>query len=159
MGEYEVGAGGTDTLDLGISSTVVSSFKRDSLSAFDPLAGAVTDLAVYQGTTFDFLSFTNGREIYFQGIEKLVFSDGVTLDLQIQTDDPSFSDQWNLHVSDVGSAWRFTQGSQEVLLVSLDTGLLIAEGDQGDVYDMTDARLITDPTDDDNRTSPRASAH
>jgi subtilisin family serine protease len=45
------------------------------------------------------------------------------MNLQIRPNDTSFAQQWNLHVSDVSSAWRFTGGSSNILLSSLDTGL------------------------------------
>ena len=48
------------------------------------------------------------------------------------------------------SAWRFTQGSNGVLLVSLDTGVLTASGRSGSIVDISNNRLITDATDDDN---------
>ncbi len=106
-------------------------------------------LVIFDGTTFDYLRLQSGREIYFQGIEILQFLDR-SLELQVRTNDPGFKDQWNLQMSDVASAWRFTQGDPKVLLVSLDTGILTAVGGIGGVADLDLTRLITDPTDDDN---------
>ena len=150
-GTVVVGLGGTDTLNLtGISSSNVTGINGVSLSSFDPFVS--TDQAIFQGTAFDYLTLADGREIYFQGIENLQFSDNQSIELQIRTNDPYFKDQWNLHVSDVGSAWRFTQGSDDVLLVSLDSGILTAHGAPGDIFDIptNPDRLIVDWTDDDN---------
>src|SRR5207245_1317780 len=50
--------------------------------------------------------------------------------------------QWGLFVTGVTDAWRFTTGSSDVLLVSLDGGLKIAPtGTGGD--DLDPARLVT----------------
>src|SRR5262249_46188123 len=46
-----------------------------------------------------------------------------TIELQVTPNDPFFNEQWDLAVTDVPDAWRFTTGSSSVLLVSLDTGL------------------------------------
>ena len=45
------------------------------------------------------------------------------VDLQVHPTDEYFPDQWNLAVTDVPDAWRFTTGSGSVLLVSMDTAL------------------------------------
>lgn len=153
-GAVILGAGGTDTIEMGMSASFVASLNAQSLASFDPAVGSTTDQAIYRGTAFDFLRLEDGREIYFQGIERLEFSDGFTIDIQIPATDPAWTDQWNLHAQDVGGAWRFTQGSQDVLLVSLDTGVLTPQDASGGVYDLPDSRLITDPTDDDNYGAP-----
>jgi len=41
---------------------------------------------------------------------------------------PNFGEQWNLTVADVPDAWRFTRGSEDVLLVSIDSGIPISNG-------------------------------
>ena len=64
--------------------------------------------------------------IYFQGIDRIKLKAGVTsgyVDLQVHPTDEYFPDQWNLAVTDVPDAWRFTTGSGSVLLVSMDTAL------------------------------------
>ena len=50
--------------------------------------------------------------------------------MQMQTtpNDPAFVDQWDIATGDVGDAWRFTRGSDEILLVSLDTGVASSNG-------------------------------
>jgi hypothetical protein len=148
-GTVVVGRGGTDTLNLSsVSRSSVTRINGVSLGSFNPFSS--TNQAIFRGTAFDHLTLADGREIYFQGIENLRFGDGSTLELQRRTNDTHFSNQWNLHVSDVGSAWRFTQGSNGVLLVSLDSGVLTAPGASGGIVDIATGRLIVDSTDDDN---------
>ncbi|MBD1924247.1 FG-GAP repeat protein [Microcoleus sp. FACHB-831] len=150
-GAVITGRGGTDTVDLfNVSRANVTSINGISLSAFNPLYGSTNNQAIFGGTAFDYLTLADGRELYFQGIENLKFSDGSRLELQVRTNDTYFGEQWNLHVSDVDSAWRFTQGSKNVLLVSLDTGILTQAGGSGGITDISTSRLITDPSDDDN---------
>jgi hypothetical protein len=152
-GAIVLGRGGTDTLNLsssGINGTNVTSINGLSLSAFNPLSGLTTNQAIYGGTAFDYLTLSDGREIYFQGIEYLSFADGSTLELQVHPNDTYFSYQWNLAVSDVTGAWRVTQGASNILLASLDTGILTATGASGGVVDIATSRLITDALDDDN---------
>ena len=149
-GAIFLGRGGADTLNLGTTRSSITSINGLSLSTFNPLSGSTANQAIYGGTVFDYITLTDGREIYFQGIEYLQFADGTSLELQVHPNDTFFSDQWNLSVSDVTSAWRFTQGSSDVLLVSLDTGILTVSGGSGGITDIATNRLITDATDDDN---------
>lgn len=139
-GQIFVGRGGTDTLNLaGINRANVASLNGGSLATYNPLI-STTNQAIFRGTAFDYLTLTDGREIYFQGIESLRFADGF-LSLQVTPNDPFFGSQWNLHVTDVGSAWRFTQGANTVLLVSWDAGI---GGPIGNITDINQNRLITD---------------
>ena len=150
-GAIFIGRGGTDTLNLGvagISRANITSIDGLSLAAFTP--SSTTNQAIYGGTAFDYLTLSDGREIYFQGIEYIRFADGTTFELQVHPNDTYFGYQWNLAVSDVTSAWRFTQGSSNVLLASLDTGILTAVGASGGIVDLATNRLITDASDDDN---------
>ena len=152
-GSIFLGRGGTDTLDLSfssINSSNITSINGLSLGTFNPLLGSTTNQAIYGGTACDYITLSDGREIYFQGIEYLRFADGTTLELQVRPNDTFFSSQWNLAVSDVPSAWRFTQGASNVLLVSLDTGILTAVDASGGIVDINSNRLLTDPSDDDN---------
>lgn len=150
-GAVIMGRGGTDTLNLsGISPSNIISINGISLAAFNPLSGSTTNQAIFGGTAFDYINLADGREIYLQGIERLRFFDSSIFELQVRTNDTFFGSQWNLHVSDVGSAWRFTQGVSNVLLASLDTGILTAAGASGGIVDIATNRLITDPSDDDN---------
>ena len=115
------GRGGTDFLNLeGIRSTDVLSFNgRAGINA--ATASDLGQQAFYGGTVFDMLSLNNGDELYLQGIERLRFSD-VTIDLTPNLDTTS-NRQWNTQVMDVNGAWRFNTGSDDVVLVSLDSGL------------------------------------
>ncbi len=150
-GAVFLGRGGTDTLNLsGVARSSITSINGISLASFNPLSGSTANQAIFRGTAFDYLNLSDGREIYFQGIENLRFSDNSTLQLQVRPNDTHFGSQWNLHVSDVDSAWRFTRGASNVLLASLDTGILTATGASGGIVDISTTRLITDSTDDDN---------
>jgi hypothetical protein len=161
------GGGGTDTLNLNVDSKLIASIDGNSLAAYSPTAGGQ---AIYHGVEVDYVRLTNGREIYFTGIEKLqawafptsisTFVAGTvtnqtetlrTFDLAVTTNDATFGQQWNLAITDVPDAWRFTTGSNKVLLVSLDTGVLTPVGKLGfNNGGMDPNRLITDPSDDDN---------
>lgn len=134
-----------------VSSRIIDSRIEDlaiNFNAFSP-TGSTNNQAIYRGSSFDHMTLADGREIYFQGIETLKFADGI-VDMTLDVNDPSFADQWNIHVTDVDGAWRFTRGSSNVLLASLDTGILTAAGASGGIHDIDTGRLITDSTDDDN---------
>ena len=144
-GTVYIGNGGMNTLKLTVPAAKVASIDGVPLAGFK---GETTNQAIYRGSAYDYLRLTDGAEIYFQGIEKLNFSDGKTLDLtsQVTPNDPLFPAQWNLQISGVTDAWRFTQGSANVLLVSLDTGL----SDPAGQFDLNKGREITDPSSNDN---------
>jgi len=120
----------------------------DLVLQLDPLINSTDNQAIYRGTSFDHLTLHDGREIYFQGIEVLQFADG-TLDLTRDANDTSYGDQWNHFTTDVPGAWRFSKGADNVLLVSLDTGVLTQAGASGGIHDLTMSRLVTDATDND----------
>jgi hypothetical protein len=109
-GSVFIGRGGSDTLSFsGINSSSVT---------FDP-----NRRTVFGGTTFDWLRVNStGQEIYFQGYDRLQFSN-TTVNLGITPNDPLFSQQWNLRMMDVPGAWRFTTGSNNVILGNIDSGL------------------------------------
>ena len=119
--------GGTDTLSLNFNPSEVADFNGQSLASYDRDAFATTQ-AFYQGSVYDFLTTNDGRELYFQGVERLEFADGSVTSLQTQPNDPEFVNQWDIATGDVGDAWRFTRGSDEILLVSLDTGVASSNG-------------------------------
>lgn len=147
-GAIFLGRGGTDTVNLGISRSEIASINGLGLDSFNPLTNSTWYQATFRGTAFDFIRLTDGREIYMQGVENLSFSDGSRFELQVRPNDMRFGQQWNLHVSDVDSAWRFGQGSSNVLLASIDTGVLNVAG-----LDMPLSRLITNATTDDTSDS------
>jgi hypothetical protein len=174
-----VGGGGTDVFELtGVTPAKVASINGLTYSAFFQLK-PTSGQAIYRGSTYDCLRLTDGREVYFQGIERLRFDGGIEFSLTYKPNDPQFSQQWNLHVTDVPGAWRYTKGATSVLLASLDTGLLspnqrqipnswYASGkpasyiwttDVGGIHDMNLQRMITDATDDDNTRAPNYYGH
>ena len=120
-------SGGTDTLSLNFDQADVDNFNGLSLASYDRDAFA-TSQAFYQGSAYDFLATSDGRELYFQGVERLEFTDGSVVSLQTQPNDPEFVNQWDIATGDVGDAWRFTRGSDEILIVSLDTGVASSGG-------------------------------
>jgi len=150
-GQVFRGGGGTDTFELGVTQSQIA-----SLNGVAGVSNSTANQAIYQGSAYDYLRLTDGREIYFQGFERLKFSDGSVHELAVRPFDPAFGEQWNLHVTDVPSAWRFTQGSSEVLLVSLDSGVLNSPAAPSylGVNDLSMTRLITGPTDDEDLVLP-----
>lgn len=71
---------------------------------------------------FDYITLDNGTTILFEGIDKIYFSEG-EIDLTVNPNDTAYLDQWNLHMMGVQNAWRFTTGSDDVLIGVQDTGL------------------------------------
>jgi subtilisin family serine protease len=71
---------------------------------------------------FDAITLNNGRQILFEGIDSLRFSNG-TVNLTVVPNDPLFARQEGLHSMGVHNAWRFTTGSNQVLVGVQDTGL------------------------------------
>ena len=126
-GTIVVGGGGTDVLDLGVPSSSIASINGLRFSEFVQ-SPTTYEQAIYRGSVYDYAQLTDGREIYFQGIERLRLAGGGEYELAVHPNDPSFPSQWNLHVTDVPSAWRFGTGSNDVMLVSLDTGVALASG-------------------------------
>ena len=146
--------------------STIASINGGPLSSFTPTGGGQ---AIFQGLAVDYIRLTNGREIYFTGIEKLdvltqptktpyfAFPGPVTpvyqtrtIDLMVTVNDPNFANQWNLQVTDVPDAWRFTRGTSHLLLVSLDTGVLTTSTGGGAITGIDTGRLITDSSDNDN---------
>lgn len=130
-GRIYLGRGGTDTLVLeGIHSNQIT-----SLNGSTRLSGRMASLgqqALYAGSAFDVVGLANGDEIYLQGIERLQFTDRV---IALSNDvSNSSKDQWNLQAMDVHGAWRFTKGSNDVKLISLDTGLGDITGNDSDQH-------------------------
>lgn len=144
-----LGLGGTDTLNLvNIQSSDVLSLNGTALSAYRP--DRITNQAIFGGTSFDFLNLSDGREIYFQGIERLNFAD-FSIVLTPTVNDPGYNEQWNLRATDVEGAWRFNNAqTSQVLLVSLDTGIVTANELITDAQDLDRTRLIFDSTKDDD---------
>lgn len=115
-GNIHYGSGSSDLLDLSqisVSQLADWSFETFNLGNGDRL--------------FDSLSLSNGYKILFEGIDKVVFSD-YTYDLTVNPNDTYFGSQWNLHMMGVHNAWRFTTGSDDVLVGVQDSGLGVFNG-------------------------------
>ncbi|KZR75669.1 Minor extracellular protease Epr precursor [Prochlorococcus marinus str. MIT 1323] len=118
--------GGTDELILnGIDSADIKSFNGETFSCLTDYT-TIGEQAIYQGTAFDILSLKNGDEIYLQGFEKITTEDDSYRIREAMSD--STKEQWNLQAMDAGGAWRFNKGSQDVVLVSLDSGIADTTG-------------------------------
>ncbi len=110
-GNVNYGAGYYDYLDLSnYDSSVVTNWSQQ---VFDPGSGA---------RLMDTLTFVNGAQVLFEGLDGIQFADQ-WIDLSVDPNDPDFSNQWNLHMMGVQNAWRFTQGTDDILLGVQDTGL------------------------------------
>lgn len=133
------GGGGTDTLSLNANPSFVTGFNGSPLGGLTP-NGLIASQAIYAGTSFDYLQLSDGSQIYLHGIERLSFNNGTVTQLQTRPNDPGYEDQWNMTIADVPDAWRFTRGSDDVLLVSIDTGIPISNGVPQHA-DLTDNRL------------------
>jgi len=122
-GNVDFGAGNYDNIDLSdISVNEVINYNpaqiNDGGALINPGDGA---------RVFDQLVLADGTEIYFEGIDRLTFADGIQ-DLCNNPDDPLFEEQFNLHMIGVHNAWRFTQGSDDVLIGVQDSGLAVFDG-------------------------------
>ena len=71
---------------------------------------------------FDVIELPDGNKIYFENIEVVQFKDRKD-NLSVRPNDPLFDNQWNLHMTGVHNAWRFTEGNNDVLMGIVDTGL------------------------------------
>lgn len=142
-----LGLGGSDTLNLStVQSSEILSLNGRLLNTYRP--EVLTQQAIFGGTSFDILQFRDGRELYFQGLERLNFADQ-TMALTMKPNDPGYTEQWNLRVSDVDGAWRFNSSqTQQVLLVSIDTGIVPETDLTANIQDLNSTRLIFDPLKD-----------
>jgi serine protease len=124
-GNVDFGSGLYDTIDLSdISTEEIVNYNPARIDrggvVIDPGNGA---------RVFDQLTLADGTEIYFEGIDRLSFADG-TQNLAVIPNDPNFELQSGLHMMGVQNAWRFTKGTDDVLIGVQDTGLGInANGD------------------------------
>ncbi|MGB5714472.1 MAG: S8 family serine peptidase, partial [Waterburya sp.] len=117
-GNIEFGSGYYDLLDL----SNLSAEEVIDYSFADASGGGVIFDSGNGSTIFDYLALNDGSEILFEGIDGIIFSDS-TVDLTVVPDDPLFGSQWNLHMMGVHNAWRFTTGSDDVLIGVQDSGL------------------------------------
>jgi Subtilase family/FG-GAP-like repeat len=124
-GNVDFGTGGRDLLDLsGIS------FGSVSLNIKGQNGGrGVTYNPGNGNRIFDAIELSDGRQVLFEGIEHIRFADR-TLDLAgflsnnqfTLPNDPLFSQQWNLSMMGVHTAWRFGQGSDLIMIGVQDSG-------------------------------------
>lgn len=117
-GNVEYGNGSYDSLNL--SAFSVDQVVEFSLAEINK-GGEVINVG-NGDRIFDYLVLENGSKILFEGIDRLVFRDR-TIDLAITPNDPRYSQQLNLHIMGVQNAWRFTTGSEDILLGVQDSGL------------------------------------
>ncbi|MGB3641842.1 MAG: S8 family serine peptidase [Rivularia sp. (in: cyanobacteria)] len=116
-GNVDYGSGVRDLIDLSQFASTSAAFNY----ATDPNGG----IAYNSGNgnrIFDALTLGDGSEILFEGIEAIKFAD-TTINLSVTPNDPLFNQQWNLHGMGVHNAWRFTKGSDNVMIGIQDTGL------------------------------------
>ncbi len=116
-GNVDYGSGARDLLDLSYfaSSAVVLNYANSPNGGVAYNSGNGTRI-------FDAVTFTDGSEILFEGIDAIKFAD-TTINLSVNPNDPLFNQQWNLHSMGVQNAWRFTTGSDNVMIGIQDTGL------------------------------------
>ncbi len=115
-GNVEYGYGEYDYLDL-------SNLFSNSIASWSPAESEGVLFDTGNGArVFDSLVLTNGSQVLFEGLDSVQFADG-SIDLSVDPNDPYFEDQWSLHMMGVQNAWRFTQGSAEVLVGVQDSGL------------------------------------
>jgi subtilisin family serine protease len=135
-GNVDYGAGRRDEIDLSTVSYGTVTFNLANTNG----GGVVFDLGNGNHRIFDALTLNDGKEILFEGIERIRFADR-TLDLSVTPNDPLFNQQWNLHMIGVHHAWRFTTGSSNVLIGIQDSGLGVDS--QNDVHQEIDIRRTT----------------
>lgn len=121
-GNIDFGAGYRDFIDL---STIHSNMVRFNLA--NQQGGGVVLNPGNGARVFDVLTLRDGRQILFEGIDSIRFSNG-TVNLSVTPNDPLFAQQSSLHSMGIQNAWRFTTGSNRVLVGVQDTGLGVKNG-------------------------------
>ena len=134
-GNVEYGYGRYDYLDL-------SNLFSNSIASWSPAESEGVLFDTGNGArVFDSLVLTNGSRVLFEGLDSVQFADAI-IDLSVDPNDPLFGEQWNLHMMGVQNAWRFTQGSSDVLIGVQDTGLGYSSAAGGFHPDLDRDRLI-----------------
>ncbi len=116
---------GTNLLDLSKRDVLdLSNFASNTvnLNLVNSTSGGVLFDLGNGHRLFDAITLADGSQILFEGIDSIKFADGI-IDLSVIPNDPLFSYQWNLHMLGVDNAWRFTTGSDQVLIGIEDSGL------------------------------------
>ncbi|AFZ04131.1 S8 family peptidase [Calothrix sp. PCC 6303] len=133
-GNVDFGSGKRDVLNLKDAGVFRNQVTFDWATAS---GGGVVANPGNKSRLFDEIRLNggDGRRILFEGIEKIEFAGGVTYDLTQQVpdnnitpvvvpNDEAFNQQWNLHITGVHNAWRFTTGSADKVLIGIeDSGL------------------------------------
>jgi serine protease len=116
-GNVDYGSGVRDLLNLSqfASTSVTTNYANNS-------TGGVVYNAGNGNRLYDAITFSDGSEILFQGIETIQFQD-ITVNLSVTPNDPLFNQQWDLHITGVNDAWRITQGDNKIAIGIVDTGL------------------------------------
>ncbi|WP_169613237.1 S8 family serine peptidase [Nodosilinea sp. P-1105] len=117
-GNVNFGQGEYDLIDF-------SHYSIDDVTGWNPVTPEGGGMLFDPGNglrLFDAMQLNDGNHILFEGIDRLAFADG-QVDLAVVPSDSLFNQQWNLHMTGVHNAWRFTQGSEDVLIGIQDTGL------------------------------------
>ena len=122
-GNIEYGSGYYDSIDFSnISVNQVTDY------SFAEIGSGGTIFNTGNGDrVFDYITLDNGSKILLEGIDKITFSD-YEVDLTVDPNDTEYLNQWNLHMMGVQNAWRFTTGSDDVLVGVQDTGLGVING-------------------------------
>jgi hypothetical protein len=116
-GNVDFGAGYRDMLDLSwLNSSQVQ------LNLATSQGGGLLFDSGNGMRVFDAITLSNGNQILFEGMDTIRFANSV-LNLSVTPNDPLFNNQWNLHMMGVQNAWRFTTGSEQVMVGIQDTGL------------------------------------
>ncbi|MBD2018480.1 S8 family serine peptidase [Microcoleus sp. FACHB-53] len=115
-GNVDFGSGSRDVLDFSSISSNTVSFNLATSTSGGVLYNPGNGTRVFDAIT------VNNNQILFEGIDRIRFADR-TIDLSVTPNDPLFGQQWNLHMMGVHNAWRFTTGSNRVLVGVQDTGL------------------------------------
>jgi serine protease len=130
-GDVDFGSGLRDVLDLSglLSSNVSFNYANTS-------GGGVLYNTGNGTRVFDSITLNDGRQILFEGIDRIRFAD-TTINLSVTPNDPLFNQQWNLHMMGLQSAWRFTTGASNVMVGVEDTGLGVSGGIHYDLRSTT----------------------
>ncbi|MBV6628121.1 MAG: S8 family serine peptidase [Rivularia sp. (in: Bacteria)] len=115
-GNIDFGSGARDLIDLSQFASTSASLNY----ATNPNGGVVYNSG-NGNRIFDALTLSDGSQILFEGIDAIRFAD-TTINLSVTTNDPQFSQQWNLHAMGIHNAWRFTTGTSNVMIGIQDTG-------------------------------------
>lgn len=118
-GNVDFGSGARDVLDLSqIASSAVS------LNLANTTTGGIVYDPGNGSRVFDAITMSDGSEILFENIDSIKFADK-TINLSVTPNDTLFNQQWNLQMMGVDNAWRFSTGSNKVLIGIEDTGLAL----------------------------------